>query len=386
MTPVATILAEQQLDDHARWAGRIEAISADQVRRAIADESGRYSLDKLAALVSPAAEPFLEQMAQLAEQLTARRFGRTIQLYAPLYVSNSCINSCRYCGFNRTHHGTRTRLSIDQAIADADILAAEGFRNILLVSGEDPSFVTIEYLCDLAARLRPRFSTITAEIYPLSQDQYASIARAGIDGVTLYQESYDRPTYARWHPAGPKSDYDQRLDAPDRFASAAMRRIGLGVLLGLADWRIETLAMAEHACSLVKRFWQSQLSFSFPRIRPAPEVAEQYDHLVADASLVQMMLALRLCFADAGLVLSTRESPAFRDAMARICVTSMSAGSRTNPGGYSGHADSTEQFAVCDARTPAEVAAMIRTAGREPVWKDWDAAFTAPATPTAADV
>jgi 2-iminoacetate synthase len=386
MTPVASILAECQLDDHARWAGRIEAICADQVRRAIADDSGRYTLDKLAALVSPAAEPFLEEMAAIASRLTTRRFGRTIQLYAPLYVSNGCINSCRYCGFNRTHHGERTRLSIDQAIADADILAAEGFRNILLVSGEDPSFVTVEYLCDLAARLRPRFSTITAEIYPLSQEQYAAIARAGIDGVTLYQESYDRPSYARWHPAGPKSDYDARLDAPDRFASAAMRRMGLGVLLGLADWRIETLAMAEHASSLIKRFWQSQVSFSFPRIRPAPEVAEQYDHLVADASLVQMMLALRLCFADAGLVLSTRESPCFRDAMARICVTSMSAGSRTNPGGYSGRADSTEQFAVCDVRTPAQVAAMIRTAGREPVWKDWDAAFTAPATTTAADV
>lgn len=163
-----------------------------------------------------------------------------------------------------------------------------------------------------------------------------------------------------------------------------MRRLGLGALLGLADWRLETLALAEHAHDLARRFWQSQVSFSFPRIRPAPEVAEQYDHLVTDRHLVQMMLALRLCFADAGLVLSTRESPRFRDAMARICVTSMSAGSRTNPGGYSGRPDSTEQFAVHDARTPAEVAAMIRAAGREAVWKDWDAAFTAPANPAPA--
>lgn len=165
---------------------------------------------------------------------------------------------------------------------------------------------------------------------------------------------------------------------------SGMRRLGLGALLGLADWRLETLALAEHAHDLARRFWQSQVSFSFPRIRPAPEVAEQYDHLVTDRHLVQMMLALRLCFADAGLVLSTRESPRFRDAMARICVTSMSAGSRTNPGGYSGRPDSTEQFAVHDARTPAEVAAMIRAAGREAVWKDWDAAFTAPANPAPA--
>ncbi len=376
MNSIASILKTKQLDGPNPWKGRLEMITADQVRSALSQADGRYHPDGLMALLSPAAMEFLEPMAQRAHAITVRRFGKTIQLYAPLYVSNYCVNSCRYCGFNRTHDYPRTRLTIEQAMADADIIAAEGFRNILLVSGEDPRFVTVEYLCELASRLRSHFSTISAEIYPLTTNQYRAIAAAGIDGITLYQETYDRSTYSSYHVAGPKSDYDHRLDSPDRFASAGMRRVGLGVLLGLADWRLETLALAEHAAYMMKRHWQAQVSFSFPRIRPATDVAEDFKHLVSDRDLVQMMLALRLCFADAGIVLSTRESPSFRDHMARICVTSMSAGSRTNPGGYASNTSSTEQFAVHDSRTPAEVAAMIRDSGAEAVWKDWDAAFT----------
>ena len=377
MNDIHSILKSGQLDQNrSAWTKKIEQITPNQVQNELAAEAGHYSLDRLIALLSPAAAGFLEQMAQQAARLTVRRFGRTIQLYAPLYVSNVCINSCSYCGYNRTTKFQRTRLSIEEAIADAEVIAEEGFRDLLLVSGEDREFVTIDYLCELAARLRDRFASLSIEIYPLTQDEYRKLYEAGIEGVTVYQETYDRDIYAQYHPAGPKRNYDYRLDTPDRFASAGMRQLGLGVLLGLADWRLETLAMAEHAVWLIKKYWQSRVSFSFPRMRPALKVRDQWPHLLTDADLVQMMLALRLCFADAGIVLSTRERPEFRDHLVNLCVTRMSAGSKTNPGGYT-HDDTTgEQFEVADHRPPVQITDMIKAKGKEPVWKDWDTAFT----------
>ncbi len=370
-------LSENSLDlSRSEWSNRIDSVTPTQVQNELVKKPGRFSLQRLAVLLSPAAGRFLEPMAQQARSLTNQRFGKTVQLYVPLYLSNVCCNCCLYCGYNKTHDFKRTRLSVDQALEEAKILAEQGFRNLLLLSGEDPKYVTTEFLAGLAARLREKFSTISAEIYPLSAEGYQRICKAGIDGVTLYQETYDRETYAKYHVAGPKADFEKRLDAPDRFASAGMRRIGLGFLLGLADWRAETLALGLHGAYLMKNYWQSQVSFSFPRIRPAYDVRDDFPHLVSDTEMVQMMLALRLCFADAGIVLSTRESAELRDNMINICVTQISAGSRTNPGGYSGHDENTEQFEIDDRRSPAQIAEMIRAAGKEPVWKDWDKAFT----------
>jgi 2-iminoacetate synthase len=308
-----------------------------------------------------------------------QRFGRTVRLYAPLYLSSYCVNRCQYCGFNRDNQFERVRLTVEEAVAEAEILAAEGFRDILLVTSEDRRFVTVSYLAELARRLRDKFSFIGAEIYQMTADEYATLFEAGIEGITLYQETYDRTAYAHYHLAGPKADYDRRLRGPDDFAGAGMREIGLGVLLGLADWRLETLALGGHAFSLFKRYWQSRISFSFPRLRPACGVpADAFPHLVTDRNLVQMMLALRLCFADAGLVLSTRERGDFRNRVVKLGITKMSAGSRTNPGGYSsGHAGTT-QFEVEDTRTPQAVAGMLKDQGLEPVWKDWDRAFLEP--------
>ena len=376
MAEIKTILGQNQLDNHCdKWRDVLQSVTTDDVQTELAAEAGHYSLERLLVFVSPAAEDFLENMAQLAHALTIQRFGRTIQLYAPLYLSNFCIGTCLYCGYKADNEFERTRLSIDQAIDDADILASEGFRHILLVSGNDPEYISIDYLTVLAEKLRSKFSSISMEIYQMSQCDYRTLFETGIDGVTLYQETYDRKTYAHFHPAGPKSNYDYRLDTPDRFASAGMRRIGLGVLLGLADWRLDTLALAEHADYLMKRYWQSQVSFSFARLRPALNVANRFEHLISDKNLVQMMLALRLCFADAGIVLSTRERADLRNRLVKLCVTRMSAGSKTNPGGYSGKFDSARQFEIDDTRTPAEVAEMIKSAGFEAVWKDWDAAF-----------
>ncbi len=374
---IETILATQWLGANREVRQqRLREVTPRDVEAALASRPGSYSPSKLLALVSPAAESYLETMAELSQWLTLQRFGRTIRLYAPLYLSSYCVNRCQYCGFNTDNAFERIRLSIDEALAEAEVLAREGFRDLLLVSSEDREHITVSYLTDLAGELRGRFSFISAEIYQMTASEYGRLFHAGIEGITLYQETYDRPAYARYHRGGPKADYDMRLRGPDDFAAAGMRELGLGVLLGLADWRLETLALGEHAFHLFKRYWKSRISFSFPRLRPACGVtSEAFGHLVTDRNLVQMMLALRLCFADAGLVLSTRERRELRDRLVRLGVTRMSAGSRTSPGGYSKRQTGAEQFEVDDARSPAEIAEMLRNQGLEPVWKDWDRAF-----------
>jgi 2-iminoacetate synthase len=389
---IAAILREKDLDGSAeRWRQRLEEVTDSDVQSALSEPAGSYSLRRLTRLVSPAAENYLEQMAKAAHTLTVQRFGRTIRLYAPLYLSNYCSNSCRYCGFNKDNESERIRLTVDEALEEARIIAAEGFRDILLVSSEDREFVSVGYLAQLAKKLRTTFGSISIEVYQMSSGEYARLFEAGIEGVTLYQETYDRQAYEYYHPAGAKSDYDGRLTTPDAIAAAGMREVGLGALLGLADWRLETLALAEHAHYLMKRYWKSHVSFSFPRLRPitsscvlrrASCVTDDTDdairntqHAIRDKNLVQMITALRLCFADAGLVLSTRENARLRDNLMKVGITKMSAGSKTNPGGYSGRSDAVEQFKIDDSRRAIEVAAVIASQGFEPVWKDWDRAF-----------
>ncbi|MHC4575287.1 MAG: 2-iminoacetate synthase ThiH [Planctomycetota bacterium] len=374
---IKNILADKGLDgDGERWKGRFEKITAGNVETALSQQAGSYSFEKLMALISPAAEDYLEEMAQLAHRLAIQRFGKTIKLYAPLYLSNFCINSCRYCGFNKESKAERKRLTIEQAAEEADIIASEGFTDLLLVSSEDKEFISTDYLAELAGKLREKCSFIAIEVYAVTAAEYAKLFEAGIEGGTLYQETYDRQAYSYYHQFGPKSDYDNRLEAPDRMAAAGMREIGLGVLLGLTDWRTETLALAEHAHYLMKHYWQSHVSFSFPRLRPAFKVQRsQFKHLLSDKNLAQMIMALRLCFADAGLVLSTRERAELRNHLISLGITRISAGSKTNPGGYSGRCHAVEQFEVDDTRSPAQVADMIKRQGLEPVWKDWDTAF-----------
>jgi 2-iminoacetate synthase len=372
---IKKILAEKKLDGSSQdWHKKLQQMAKTDVQKALA--TAGYSFEKILALISPAAEDFLEEMAQQAKKLTIRRFGKTIRLYAPMYLSNYCENSCLYCGFNKTTDFQRIRLTVEQATDEADIIAAEGFTDILLVSSEDKKFITVDYLSALTKKLRKKFSSIAVEIYQLNREDYARLFEAGIDGVTIYQETYDRTAYSHFHPAGPKADYDRRLAALDQIASAGMRQIGIGVLLGLNDFRLETLALAEHANYLMKRYWQSQVSFSFPRIRPAQNVtAISFENLLSDKNLVQMITALRLCFPDAGLVLSTRERAEMRDNLIQLGITKISAGSKTNPGGYSNRRESLSQFEIDDKRSPAEIAEMLKSKGLEPVWKDWDRSF-----------
>ncbi|MBL7106789.1 MAG: 2-iminoacetate synthase ThiH [Phycisphaerae bacterium] len=355
---------------------RIESVSSGDVERALRSVDGLYSFEKLLALISPAAEDYLEKMAQMSRRLTVQRFGRTIRLYAPLYLSSFCNNSCLYCGFNENNEFKRKRLSVEEAEKEAEILALQGFRDILLVSSEDTKHIDVDYLVALAGKLRDKFSSISIEIHQLSSEEYARFFEAGIDGVSLYQETYDRGKYAYYHPKGPKADYRRRLRSGDSIGQVGMREIGLGALLGLADWRLETLALAEHGHYLMKKYWRSHISFSFPRIRPACKVERsKFEHLISDKELVQMMVALRLCFADVGLVMSTRENAKLRDHLISIGVTRISAGSKTNPGGYSSKSNAGEQFHIDDNRSAEQFSKVIMEHGFEAVWKDWDSGF-----------
>ncbi|MCW2544802.1 MAG: thiH [Frankiales bacterium] len=328
------------------------------------------SLPHLPTLLSPAAAPHLEAMAQQAREVTLQRFGRAVRLFAPLYVSNACLSSCTYCGFSKELEVNRRTLTVDEVVAEAQTLAEQGFRHILLVSGEHRIEVSKDYLVACVEALRPVFPSISIETQTWSDDTYARLVEAGLEGVVHYQETYDRVRYAEVHRAGWKRDYDRRLASTERAAEAGVRRLGIGVLLGLApDWRADVMAVAEHALWLQRTYWRTEVTVSLPRIKPSASGFQPVVE-VSDADYVQAMAALRLVAPEVGIVLSTREPAALRDGLARIAVTTMSAGSSTEPGGYLEPGRAQEQFAVSDERSPAEVAAMLAAAGYEPVWKD----------------
>lgn len=334
----------------------------------------RLTVRDLAVLLSPDASAFLPDLAARSGELTKRRFGRTIQIYAPLYLSSFCGNRCQYCGFSAENRIARRVLTFAEAEAEAAILEARGFSHILLVSGEAPARLGVDYLVELAGRLRQRFASLSIEVQPLSEEEYRRLFRAGIVAVAVYQETYDAGVYTRVHLAGPKADMVKRLAAPARVAAAGMREVGIGALLGLADWRLEGLALGMHLAWLRRRFWRTGLTVSFPRLRPA---AGGFAPLVevGERELAQLLFALRIFDPDVGLVLSTREEARFRDGMLGLGPTRYSAGSCTSPGGYGDPGRTGEQFEIGDQRTVDEVSQAIRAKGHDPILKDWDVTF-----------
>lgn len=357
--------------DLQEWRERSLSASRHDVVRALG--SRLPLLPRMAALLSPVAqEEFLEEMAARSHRLTVQRFGRVLQMYAPLYVSNECIDTCTYCGFSRTNVIPRVTLDPEKVEREAEVLRGEGFQHVLLVSGEHPRVVSTGYLSGLVRRLRPRFASIAIEVAPQYEDGYVELVSAGVDSLAVYQETYDRQVYAAVHLAGRKKSFDWRLAAPERAARAGMKRIGIGALLGLAEWRHDALAVALHADWLQRRCWRSVVTVSVPRLRAAAG-AILPPHPVDDRSLVQFVCALRLCLADVGIVLSTRELPRLRDGLVRIGVTQLSAGSRTEPGGYLHPDPEAEQFEIADERSAKAVAGRLEQMGYEVVWKDWEA-------------
>src|SRR5438270_7320631 len=291
------------------------------------------SLRRFDALISPKPDAELETLAQEAHALTLKNFGRTMRLFAPLYLSNECINNCRYCGFSRDNPILRVTLNLEQVVAEGRHLAAEGFRHVLLVAGEHPKFVSQVYLADCVRALAPDFSSISIEVGPMETADYLPIVEAGAEGLVVYQETYDRETYADLHTAGPKRDFNWRLDCAQRGYAAGFRRLGIGALFGLWRWQEEALALAAHVDYLLRRCWQAQITVSLPRLRPAAGGFRPV-FSISDRELAQVVCALRISFPQVGIVLSTRERPSLRDALLSLGVTMMSAGSHTEPGGY----------------------------------------------------
>jgi 2-iminoacetate synthase len=395
------------------FAGQLEALgmeallkrsletSAAEVWDSMAKSS--LSLEDFARLISPAAGQQLEELCRRSQTLTRQRFGKVLRFFAPLYLSNECVNNCKYCGFSRDNPILRVTLSVDEVLREARALAAQGFRNILLVAGEHPKFVGPQYLAQCISALHAEIPSVSLEIAPMETAQYVPLVASGADGLVVYQETYDRQIYARVHTAGPKRDFLWRLETPERAYAAGFRRLGIGALYGLSEWRREALCVAAHALYLSKTCWKAQLTISLPRLRPCAGEFEPLTRM-EEAQLVQLVCALRLFLPDVGLVLSTRERAKFRDGLMALGITMISAGSHTEPGGYTGAGHekihhtirgktvalapdssqwapargptrATGQFEIADQRTPCEVAAVVRGLGYEPVWKDWDAAL-----------
>lgn len=323
-------------------------------------------------LLSPKIDNFLEEFACRAHDITIRHFGRTIQLYTPMYLSNFCDNSCLYCGFNKNNKFLRKKLDLDKVREEAKIIAAKGFKHILILTGESKSISPVSYIKDCVDILNEYFSSIAIETYALDDSEYELLINAGVSGLTIYQEVYDQKIYDTVHPEGPKKDYQFRLDAPERAARKKIRAINLGVLLGLADWRKEVFLLGLHAKYLHDNYGDVEISVSLPRLRPHQgEFIPQFQ--VSDKDLVQIMVALRLFLPYAGITLSTREEAGFRDNLLPLGVTRMSAESSTVVGGHSISSEALElpQFEISDQRNLEEVKRAIIGKGYQPVLKDW---------------
>src|SRR3984957_2750977 len=318
------------LADLARRSG-----GADKAAVAQSLAKSQLSLTDFAQLISPAGAEFLEPLCQASQRLTRQRFGKVIRLFAPLYLSNECINNCKYCGFSRDNPILRVTLSVDEVVREARSLKQKGFRNILLVAGEHPKFVSNGYMADCVRALHEEIPSVSLEVGPMETEEYRPLAQAGADGLVVYQETYDRAIYADMHTAGPKRNFDWRLETPERAYTAGFRRLGIGALYGLADWRREAIAVAAHADYLLRNCWKAQLTISLPRLRPCAGEFQPLTHMT-DRELVQLVCAFRLFLPDTGLVLSTREPAKLRDGLIPLGVTLISAGSHTEPGGYTG--------------------------------------------------
>ncbi len=334
----------------------------------------QLDLDDFKALVSPSASNYLEQMAARSKAATQKRFGKTIQLYIPLYLTNTCINHCVYCGFNHTNKINRIILTDDKIKEEIDIIKKMGYEHILLVTGESPKEAGIDYIENAVKLVRPHFESISLEVQPLEIIEYERLIQSGLNAVYIYQETYNKERYRIYHPKGIKSDFEYRLHTPDRLGQAKIHKIGLGALMGLEDFRVESFFLALHLRYLQKTYWRTKYSISFPRIRPHEGVF-QPNYPVNDKEFAQMIWAFRLFDNDVEIALSTRESPQFRDHMIELGVTSMSAGSKTDPGGYSNENIELEQFSVNDNRSPEEIIKSIHNQGYDVVWKDWDKIF-----------
>lgn len=343
--------------------------TAADVERALRNK--QRDLEDFKALISPAALPYLEDMAQISQRLTLDRFGRVIQMYIPLYLSNECNNICTYCGFSYDNKVRRRTLNPMEIMQEVAVIKGMGYDHVLLVTGEANQSVHTDYFKKVLDLISPHFAHISMEVQPLDVADYETLIPHGLNTVLVYQETYHQDDYRKHHPKGKKSNFLYRLETPDRLGQAGIHKMGLGVLIGLEDWRTDSFYTALHLSYLEKQYWQSKFSISFPRLRPFSGGLEP-KVVMNDKELVQLICAYRLFNSEVELSISTRETVAFRNQVIKLGITAISAGSKTNPGGYQVEPQSLEQFEISDERSAQEIAAMIRKQGYEPIWKDWD--------------
>ncbi len=352
--------------------------TAADVERALSNP--KRDLEDFKALISPAAEPYLEQMAQQSLALTRKRFGNTMSLYIPLYLSNLCANACTYCGFSMENRIKRRTLTLEEIDAECAAIKKMKFDSVLLVTGEHETKVGMNYFRQVLPKIKKQFNYLAMEVQPLDQHDYAELKTLGLDAVMVYQETYQPRTYAEHHLRGNKMDFEYRLETPDRLAKAGIDKIGIGALIGLEDWRTDCFFVAAHLDYLERTYWQTRYSISFPRLRPCEggdaNSGLQPKSVMSDKQLVQLICAYRLLNPEVELSLSTRESATFRDNVLPLGITSMSAASKTQPGGYASGEEELEQFEISDERSAADVESMIRRRGFDPVWKDWHSAYS----------
>ncbi|MDE6235952.1 MAG: 2-iminoacetate synthase ThiH [Muribaculaceae bacterium] len=371
----ADIIDRYDWDDQIALVENATPADVDRVLKAARRPGHRLTPEDFAVLISEAALPRLEEMAALSRRLTSERFGKTISMYIPMYVGNACTNKCIYCGFNHDNKFHRVVLSPEEVEEECKaIRRLAPFENLLIVAGEYPSLCGVDYLEKVLKICRPYFHNLTIEVQPMRSSEYERLTHAGLNGVVCFQETYHRESYKKYHPQGMKSHFDWRLNGFDRMGEAGVHKIGMGALLGLEDWRGDVVMLARHLRYLQKKYWKSRFSVNFPRMRPS-ESGFQPKSIIDDRRLAQLTFAFRIFDHDVDISYSTRESARFRNNMATLGVTSMSAGSRTEPGGYTRAHEELEQFEVSDSRTPHEVDADISRIGYQVVYKDWDAIF-----------
>lgn len=343
------------------------------VERALS--KSKLDLEDFKALISPAAEGFIEQMAQKSYALTRQRFGFNINFYIPLYLSNLCANSCTYCGFSMENRIKRKTLTQDDIDAEISAIKAMNFDSVLLVTGEHETKVGMNYFRQVLPQIKSHFSYLSMEVQPLDQHEYQELKTLGLDAVMVYQETYHPSTYAKHHLRGKKQDFYYRLETPDRLAKAGIDKIGLGALIGLEEWRTDCFFAAAHLQYLESHYWQTRYSISFPRLRPC-EGALQPKSVMNDKQLVQLICAYRLFNHEVELSISTREEASFRDNILPLGVTHISAASKTQPGGYANDDVELEQFSISDERSASDVSKAVKDKGYEVVWTDWHHAYS----------
>ncbi|WP_272700114.1 2-iminoacetate synthase ThiH [Desulfovibrio sp. Fe33] len=354
---------------------RFNDFTEEDVRRALHRTTA--TVEDFMAFMSPAASGLLEEMAQKASRLTVQHFGRTVSLFTPLYLANFCTNHCVYCGFNCNNSIHRSMLSLEEVDVEGKAIASTGLKNLLILTGDAPAKTGVDYLEACTRVLNKHFPSVSIEVFAMTEEEYGRLVAAGVDGMTMFQETYDEELYAVLHPKGPKRDFRFRLDAPERACKAGMRVVNIGALLGLGDWRRDALLTGLHAAYLMHRYPETDIAVSLPRMRPHVGDWEPAS-IVSDHDMVQFLMALRLFMPRVGITISTREDAEFRENILPLGVTRMSAGVSTAVGGHADETrdeENTGQFDISDGRSVDEVCAALRDRGYQPVFKDWEPIF-----------